>query len=48
MGETEVVPEGVLLLLPEEEAARWKPDDRYWADYPSPAPGQRREVVRAT
>jgi hypothetical protein len=29
MCETEVVPDGVPLLLPPEEAAKWKPDDRH-------------------
>ena len=38
MGETEIVPEGVPLLLPPAEAERWKPDDRHWTDYLSPAP----------
>jgi hypothetical protein len=41
LGETEVAPEGVPSLLPPAEAARWKSDARYWADYPTPAPGQR-------
>jgi hypothetical protein len=31
MGGTEVEPEGELLLLPEAEAARWKPDLGHWA-----------------
>ena len=41
MGETEIVPEGALLLLPPAEAERWKPSDRHWTDYLSPAPRQR-------
>jgi hypothetical protein len=41
MGETEVVPDGVPLLLPPEEAAKWKPDDRHWTEYLSPAPRPR-------
>jgi len=27
-------------LLPPEEAARWKPDDRHWTEHLGPAPGQ--------
>jgi hypothetical protein len=42
LGETEVVPDGVLLLLSEVEAARWKPDDRHWTEHLGPAPGQRK------
>ena len=41
MGGREVTADGVLLLLSPAEAARWKPDDRYWADYLMPALGQR-------
>ena len=41
MGETEVVPDGVPLLLPPEEAAKWKPDDKHWTEYLSPAPRPR-------
>jgi hypothetical protein len=41
LGETEVVPEGVPLLLPPAEAEWWEPARRYWADYLTPAPGQR-------
>jgi hypothetical protein len=37
-GETEIVPDGVPLLLPPEEAAWWKPSDRHWTDYLPPAP----------
>jgi hypothetical protein len=44
---TEVEPKGVPLLLPLEIAAQWKPDERPWTDYITPAPGQtvrRREL----
>ena len=41
MGDAEVSADGESLLLPPEEAARWKPNDRPWADYLSPAPGPR-------
>lgn len=41
MGETEIVPDGVPLLLAAVEAAWWEPSDRHWTDYLSPAPGQR-------
>ena len=41
LGETEVVPDGVPLLLPPEEAANWKPSDRHWTEYLSPAPPPR-------
>jgi|ERR1039458_7626088 hypothetical protein len=41
MGETEVTPDGVPLLLPATEAAKWKPDDRHWTEYLSPAPAPR-------
>jgi hypothetical protein len=47
MGETEVVPDGVPLLLPPEEAAKWKPDDRHWTDYLSPAPAPREQGRKA-
>ena len=30
MGFYEVEPDGVPLLLPPEEAAKWKPDDSFW------------------
>jgi hypothetical protein len=40
MGVTEILTEGTPLLLSPEEAARWKPDEKYWADYLTPAPGQ--------
>jgi len=42
MGETEVTPEAEALLLPPEEAAKWKPSDKHRTDYLTPAPGQRR------
>ncbi len=41
MGGTEIVPDGVPLLLPPEEAAKWKPSDRHWTEYLSPAPPPR-------
>jgi hypothetical protein len=41
-GETEVEADGVLLLLPADEAERWKPSEEYWADHIKPAPGQAR------
>ena len=41
IGETEVAPDGVPLLLPPEEAAKWKPDDRHWTEYLTPAPAPR-------
>ena len=41
MGGTEVEPDGEPLLLSPEEAAQWKPDERPWSDYLTPAPGQR-------
>jgi hypothetical protein len=40
-GNAEVTADGEPLLLPPAEAALWKPDDRDWADYLSPAPGHR-------
>jgi hypothetical protein len=36
MGETEVTPDGVPFLLPLEEAAKWKPDERHWTEYLTP------------
>ena len=42
MGETEVSPDGVPQLLPPEEAAKWKPDDKHWTEYLGPAPGQKK------
>jgi hypothetical protein len=39
MGITEVEPNGIPALLSPEEAAIWKPDERDWTDYLSPAPG---------
>jgi hypothetical protein len=39
LGEVEIVPEGVPMLLSPEEAERWKPDKRHWTDHLSPAPG---------
>jgi hypothetical protein len=47
MGATEVVPDGVPLLLPAAEAAKWKPDDRPWTEYLSPAPAPREPGPRA-
>lgn len=38
LAETEVIPEGEPLLLPPEEAARWKPSDKHWTEHLSPAP----------
>jgi hypothetical protein len=38
MGETEVSPDGVPLLLPAAEAARWKRDDTHWTKHLAPAP----------
>jgi hypothetical protein len=40
IGETEIVPDGVPLLLPPAEAAWWKPSDRHWTEYLNPAPPQ--------
>jgi hypothetical protein len=40
-GETEVTADGEPLLLPPDEAARWKPDERHWIEYLGPAPGLR-------
>jgi hypothetical protein len=47
LGETEVVPDGVPLLLPPAEAAWWKPSDRHWTEYLSPAPLPREPGPRA-
>ena len=41
MAETEVTADGEPMLLPPEEAARWKPDGRHWTECLGPAPGQR-------
>ena len=41
MGETEVTADGEPLLLPPDEAARWKPDARHWTEYLGPVPGLR-------
>ncbi len=38
--ETEITPIGELLLLPAEEAEKWKPSVTHWAAFMSPAPGQ--------
>ncbi len=40
LGDTDVVPDGVPVRLSPAEAARWKPADKDWADYLTPAPGQ--------
>ena len=48
LGETGVVPDGVPHLLPPEEAARWKPDDRHWTEHLSPAPRHKESEPRAT
>jgi hypothetical protein len=48
MGETEIVPDGAPLLLPPEEAAWWKPSDRYWTEFLSPAPPPREPGPRAS
>ena len=47
MGETEIVPDGVPLLLLLAEAAWWKPSDRHWTEYLSPAPPPREPGPRA-
>ena len=39
-GETEITPIGEPLLLPPEEAEKWKPSATHWADFITPAPGQ--------
>ena len=39
LGETVVTADGEPLLLPPEEAARWKPDERHWSEYLARAPG---------
>jgi hypothetical protein len=41
MAETEVTADGEPLLLPPEEAARWKPPEKHWTEYLRPAPGLR-------
>ena len=38
--ETEVTADGEPLLLPPEEAARWKPPEKHRAEHLGPAPGQ--------
>ena len=38
--ETEVVPIGDPLLLPEQEAEKWKPSTIPWTAFILPAPGQ--------
>jgi hypothetical protein len=38
--ETEVMPIGEPLLLPPEEAEKWKPSTTHWTAHMSPAPGQ--------
>jgi hypothetical protein len=38
MAETEVTVDGEPLLLPREEAARWKPLEKHWTEYVGPAP----------
>ncbi len=39
-GETEISPIGELLLLPADEAEKWKPSVMHWTGFMSPAPGQ--------
>jgi hypothetical protein len=39
-GETEIMPIGEPLLLPPEEAEKWKPAATPWTAFMSPAPGQ--------
>src|SRR5258707_3729510 len=39
MGENVVEADSDAPLLPPEEAARWKPNERRWTEYLSPAPG---------
>jgi hypothetical protein len=41
LAETEVTADGEPLLLPPEQAARWKPYDWHRTEYLGPAPGQR-------
>ncbi len=38
--DAEVTADGEPLLLPLEEAARWRPDERHWTQHFGPAPGQ--------
>ena len=38
MAETEVIPDGEPLLLPPEEAAKWKPDEGDWTRFMARAP----------
>lgn len=40
-GSTDVVPVGEPLLLPPEEAEKWKPSLTPWTNYITPAPGQK-------
>ena len=40
-GETEITPIGEPLLLPEEEAEKWRPSETHWTAFMSPAPGER-------
>jgi hypothetical protein len=47
MGEAEVEPDGVPLLLPAAEAAKWKPDDKHWTEYLGPAPRPREPEPKA-
>jgi hypothetical protein len=37
---TEIMPIGEPLLLPAEEAEKWKPSPTHWTAFISPAPGQ--------
>lgn len=46
MGETEVIPDGEPLLLPPEEAAKWKPSEIHWTEHLAPAPPPRKKKVR--
>ena len=39
LGETNVEADGEPLLLPPEEAARWKPLEKHWTEHFGPAPG---------
>ena len=39
-GGTEIMPIGEPLLLPAEEAEKWKPSATHWTAFMSPAPGQ--------
>ena len=47
MGEAEIVPDGVPMSLPPEEATWWKPSDRHWTEYLSPAPPPREPGPKA-